>query len=138
MPELVPLSIKHDECRPRGGSITIQKTPCPPCLGEALRRESFVLGRFSWFRCERIGSCPFLQSQKIHLYALIIAILQRFNLKKNSPHSCRESQDHLYYFVPDWRADAIDHEVVAAWRWKRKQGEPPHKLSTARSHVYIR
>ena len=27
---------------PRGGSITIQKLPCPPCLAEALRRESIV------------------------------------------------------------------------------------------------
>jgi hypothetical protein len=29
---------------PRGGSIPIQKIPCPPSLGEALRRESFVEG----------------------------------------------------------------------------------------------
>jgi hypothetical protein len=27
---------------PGGGSITIQKTPCPPCLAEALMWESIV------------------------------------------------------------------------------------------------
>jgi hypothetical protein len=27
---------------PRGGSIPIQKLPCPPCLAEALRPESIV------------------------------------------------------------------------------------------------
>ncbi len=30
------------EGHPRGGSITIQKLPCPPCLAEVLRRESIV------------------------------------------------------------------------------------------------
>ena len=44
---VTPLFIWYDECRrpktghPRGGSITIQKTPCTPCVGEALMRESF-------------------------------------------------------------------------------------------------
>jgi hypothetical protein len=29
--------------RPRGGSVTkFKKTPCPPCLGEVLRRELIV------------------------------------------------------------------------------------------------
>ncbi len=39
------------------------------------------------FHCSGVNSrsCLFLQSQKIHLYALIIAILQRFNLKKIVP-----------------------------------------------------
>jgi hypothetical protein len=37
---------------------TYSKNALPSNLGEALRRESFVLGRFSWFGCERIGSCP--------------------------------------------------------------------------------
>jgi hypothetical protein len=27
---------------PLGGSIPIQKVPCPPCLAKALRRESIV------------------------------------------------------------------------------------------------
>ncbi len=38
------------------------KIPCTLCLGEALMWESFVEGRFSWFRCKRRGSCPFLHS----------------------------------------------------------------------------
>jgi hypothetical protein len=61
-----------------------------------------------------------------------------FNLKKNSPHYCRELQDHLYYCFPVWRADAIDDTVVAAWRGERKHEENPHKPSPPRFHVNIR
>jgi hypothetical protein len=46
-----PQFIWYDECPPDGAPQwrinNYSKTPCPPCLGEALRRESFVWGRFS-------------------------------------------------------------------------------------------
>ena len=52
--------------------LKIQKIPCPLCLAEALKRESFVEGRFSWFGCERIGVCPFLQ---IHSIVCLLPVL---------------------------------------------------------------
>ena len=62
------LSLRHDDCRclikgrPRSGSVSrIEKTPCPPCLAEALMRESILWRRFS--ACELTGSCLFLQSR---------------------------------------------------------------------------
>ena len=62
------LSLRNDDCRrpikgrPRSGSVSrIEKTPSPPCLAEALRRESFVWRRFSG--CELTGSCLVLQSR---------------------------------------------------------------------------
>jgi hypothetical protein len=38
----------------RIGDYKIKKTPCPPCLGEALKRESFVLSKIFmvWVRTE--------------------------------------------------------------------------------------
>jgi len=49
--------------------------------------------------------------------------MQRFNLKIMSSHKGRESQDHLCYFVPVWRADSVDHQVAVVWLGERTQGE---------------
>ena len=44
---------------------TIQKNPCPPCLGEALRRGSIVyITIFMVLGVNPIDSCLFLPSQK--------------------------------------------------------------------------
>jgi hypothetical protein len=40
------------EGRPRGGLVTSKKTPLPPCLGESLKRRSFLVLRFSQLKRE--------------------------------------------------------------------------------------
>ncbi len=100
--------------------------------------ESFVLGRFSWFGCERIGSCPFLQSQKIHLYALIIAILQRFNIKKLVPTL---AGNHKIISNISFLLGVRMQTIMRGWRiggGSVSRGNPHTSSSPARFHVYIR
>jgi hypothetical protein len=41
------------------------KNPCPPCLGETLRRGFFVERRFSWFWCESDEFMPVSSENQI-------------------------------------------------------------------------
>jgi len=87
------------------------------------------------FHCSGVNSrsCPLLQSQKIHKYTLMVTILHRFSRKIMSSHECRESHDHLCYFVPVWRADSVDHKVAVVWLGERTQGE--HRSYTLKGQI---
>jgi len=53
-------------------SAKSKQPPAPPCLAEALRRESIVGRRFSWYWCELTGSYLFLQSHIFLFFKIVL------------------------------------------------------------------